>query len=82
MVVDDGCSNHYKCFMIMNSCLFIVEYQGLKLSKSIYERIEKCRNRTYRVCMSFEFSGFDTVVFAFFLIFFIDSRLQYENFEI
>ena len=46
------------------------------------KELRSAENRTTRTSLISEFSGFDTVVFAFFLIFFIDSRLPYENFGI
>ena len=30
MIVDESCSNHQKFFIVMNSCLFFMEYQGFE----------------------------------------------------
>ena len=43
------------------------------------KELRSAENRTHRVCMSFEFSGFNTDVFAFLWYLFINSRLLYEN---
>ena len=45
VIVDGSCSYHQECLIVMNPCLFVEEYQGLKLFRSICERIEQCRKQ-------------------------------------
>ena len=45
VIVDGSCSYHQECFIVMNPYLFFEEYQGLKLFRSICERIEQCRKQ-------------------------------------
>ena len=57
-----------------------MEYQGLECLLVNKKELKSAENRTHIAYMMFEFYGFDTDVFAFFLIFFLDNRLPYENF--
>ena len=54
----------------MNLCLIDMEYQGFEALLVYLKELRIAENRRHRVCMMSEFFGFDTDVFAFFLIFF------------